>query len=205
MAVDSKHAAKPEPKAPGVAPGFGLVLLDPSLKPIGLDRGAASMLRRDNEPDTQRELAAIIPKNILDMLRKRKPTDPPSVKMRFRSNDIDYTCQAYQLEQYGSAKQPIMAIYLERASSAADAVNGVATKYKLTERERDVLRGIAQGLANKTLAEQLNISPNTVKIFLRLVMIKVGVTTRSALVAKILRSQETFESGSSSRVEQLAG
>ena len=34
----------------------------------------------------------------------------------------------------------------------------------------------------------MNISPNTVKAFLRLVMIKMGVTSRSRIVAKILSS-----------------
>jgi len=32
----------------------------------------------------------------------------------------------------------------------------------------------------------MNISPNTVKVFLRLVMLKMGVTTRSGVVGKLM-------------------
>ena len=42
------------------------------------------------------------------------------------------------------------------------------------------------GLTNKQLAQQLNITPNTVKAFLRLVMVKMGVARRSGVVVKLL-------------------
>jgi DNA-binding CsgD family transcriptional regulator len=45
------------------------------------------------------------------------------------------------------------------------------------------------GLATKELATRLNISPNTVKAFLRLVMIKMGVATRGEMFAKLLESR----------------
>ncbi len=32
----------------------------------------------------------------------------------------------------------------------------------------------------------MNISPNTVKVFLRLVMLKMGVTTRSGVIGKLI-------------------
>jgi len=43
------------------------------------------------------------------------------------------------------------------------------------------------------LAERMNISPNTVKVFVRLIMIKMGVATRGAIVAQILQDQSTPE------------
>jgi hypothetical protein len=36
---------------------------------------------------------------------------------------------------------------------------------------------------------RMNISPNTVKVFLRLIMIKMGVTSRGAIIAQILQRQ----------------
>ena len=55
-----------------------------------------------------------------------------------------------------------------------------------TEREQEALRGIAMGLTNKELAQRMNIAPNTVKTFLRLVMVKMGVARRTGVVAKLL-------------------
>ena len=42
------------------------------------------------------------------------------------------------------------------------------------------------GLSTKGLAREMNISPNTVNAFLRLIMIKMGVTTRAGVVGKVL-------------------
>ena len=46
------------------------------------------------------------------------------------------------------------------------------------------------GLRSKEIALRMQISPNTVKTFLRLVMLKMGVSTRSGIVRRV------FEQGS---------
>lgn len=53
----------------------------------------------------------------------------------------------------------------------------------LTEREREVLDLLAQGLTNKEIAEQLYITPNTVKRHLKAIFEKLEVHTRSAATA----------------------
>jgi DNA-binding NarL/FixJ family response regulator len=54
----------------------------------------------------------------------------------------------------------------------------------LTEREREVLELLAQGLTNKEIAEKLVITTNTVKRHLKAVFEKLDVHTRSAATAK---------------------
>ena len=55
---------------------------------------------------------------------------------------------------------------------------------RLTEREREVLDLLAQGLTNKEIAEKLVITANTVKRHLKAVFEKLNVHTRSAATAK---------------------
>jgi RNA polymerase sigma factor (sigma-70 family) len=55
----------------------------------------------------------------------------------------------------------------------------------LTDREREVLDLLAQGLTNKEIAEKLFITPNTVKRHLKAVFEKLDVHTRSAATAKV--------------------
>ena len=55
----------------------------------------------------------------------------------------------------------------------------------LTEREREVLNLLAQGLGNKEIADKLVISTNTVKRHLKAIFEKLGVHTRSAATAKV--------------------
>ena len=55
----------------------------------------------------------------------------------------------------------------------------------LTEREREVLDLLAQGLTNKEIAEKLVITTNTVKRHLKAIFEKLNVHTRSAATAKV--------------------
>lgn len=56
----------------------------------------------------------------------------------------------------------------------------------LTDREREVLSLLAQGLTNKEIARELVITQNTVKRHLKSLFIKLGVNTRSAASAKAI-------------------
>jgi len=58
-----------------------------------------------------------------------------------------------------------------------------------TRREQEVLEYLLQGLTSKAIANRMNISPNTVKAFLRMIMIKTGVSSRAAMVGKIIMAQ----------------
>lgn len=63
-----------------------------------------------------------------------------------------------------------------RASRAADAAVLIAG---LSAREQDVLKGLAQGLPNKTIAYDLGISPRTVEVHRANLMTKLGVRSLS--------------------------
>jgi DNA-binding CsgD family transcriptional regulator len=50
----------------------------------------------------------------------------------------------------------------------------------------EVVALLVEGLTSKEIANRMKISSNTVKAFLRLVMVKMGVSTRSGVVGKII-------------------
>ncbi len=54
---------------------------------------------------------------------------------------------------------------------------------QLTERERQVLQLVANGLSNKSIAKQLCISAKTVENHLRLIYAKLGVSNRAGATA----------------------
>jgi DNA-binding NarL/FixJ family response regulator len=63
--------------------------------------------------------------------------------------------------------------------------DGVAEPYRrarFTERDRHVLRGVFEGLANKEIADRLHVSESAIKASLQQLFSKTGVRTRSQLV-----------------------
>jgi DNA-binding NarL/FixJ family response regulator len=67
---------------------------------------------------------------------------------------------------------------------ATEPLEGAA----LAPRELEVLRLVAQGLANKEIAAELGISPHTVKYHLASVLAKLGVSTRTEAVLLGIRT-----------------
>jgi two-component system nitrate/nitrite response regulator NarL len=71
---------------------------------------------------------------------------------------------------------------LQRALETDERSGARQTGAGLTERERHVLSFILEGLANKQIADRLQISESAVKACLQQLFVKTGVRTRSQLV-----------------------
>lgn len=76
--------------------------------------------------------------------------------------------------------------------------------YRFTAREEQVLRLVFEGLSNKEIAGRMGISPNTVKAFLRLIMTKMQVTSRFAILGKLLGQTALHSAGISVASARLA-
>lgn len=79
---------------------------------------------------------------------------------------------------------------LGRANAAATAEaerREIAARMEsLSGRERDVLKGLVEGLANKAIAYDLEISPRTVEVYRANLMAKMGAGSLSELVRMVL-------------------
>lgn len=78
--------------------------------------------------------------------------------------------------------------YLRSVLMGATAPQAEYRRKKLTERERQVLQHVFEGLANKEIAEQLQVSESSVKATLQQLFAKTGVRTRSQLVRTVLEN-----------------
>ncbi|MEO6060609.1 MAG: response regulator transcription factor, partial [Thermoflexales bacterium] len=58
----------------------------------------------------------------------------------------------------------------------------------LTERELEVVRLLATGVSNKEIAGALTVSPNTVKVHLRNIFIKLEAESRTAVTMTAVRN-----------------
>jgi pimeloyl-ACP methyl ester carboxylesterase/DNA-binding CsgD family transcriptional regulator len=69
--------------------------------------------------------------------------------------------------------------------SGAESVEGAASEAALTPAERDVLRGVAQGLDNAAIARQLGKSEKTVRNQVSSIFDKLGVRTRAEAIVHV--------------------
>lgn len=100
--------------------------------------------------------------------------------------DSHSASRGVRLDTYATYKIRQTILDSLRGLRSSEAIYKVAAEFNLTEREREALSGISLGLTIKELAKQMKISPHTVKAYLRVIMVKMGVSTRAAIVAKIL-------------------
>jgi DNA-binding CsgD family transcriptional regulator len=168
-----------------------LVLLDASLKPVCYNAEAIKVLTYPKDSSEIPNLASHIETRLGSVLAALgAPRERPS-NMTLQSGRRQYVVRCFALNGLRSAsadrRQPQHALLLERRASKAVNLSAIVAQFRLTPRELETLRFLVQGLTTKEIAEQMDISPQTVKAFLRLVMIKMQVSTRSGIVGKIVR------------------
>jgi DNA-binding CsgD family transcriptional regulator len=172
-------------RSPSARPKSGVVLMDMSLQLIASDQGAAQILEAEQPVNPAREdLGLVIPEGILREIRNRTQTGTSDRTLYFLIGRRKYRCRSYLLRP--KLKPAIMAVHFDTEELTSDPIAPIAAEYGLTDREHESLRGIALGLTNKELADRMQISPNTAKAHVRLIMLKLGVTTRGAILGRIL-------------------
>jgi DNA-binding NarL/FixJ family response regulator len=78
--------------------------------------------------------------------------------------------------------------YVDPVLAGTLAASSIGSKLpQLTQRERDVLRLLADGLSNEEIGKRLFISPETVRTHVRKAMAKLAADTRTQAVAEALR------------------
>jgi DNA-binding CsgD family transcriptional regulator len=200
----AKNRSKPggHLSEPASVAGEGLVVLDRSFQPIAFDSGAEALLTGLNGDSATAGAPVALPRELLEALDLRPEREFENMFLRVSVHNHEYTCRTLLVRSHAAApEEPILALYLKRELSIAEAVKQAGAEYHLTDREQEALIGVTLGLTSKELARRMEISPNTVKAFLRLIMIKMGVTTRAGIVGKLLDQNDRTRSDDRARSE----
>jgi DNA-binding CsgD family transcriptional regulator len=165
----------------------GFLILDSSMHPLFVNSAAAKILAYPRHLGTEEDLNAYVADTIRSRLLLQKPARGAVVVSKFNSGRRQYFCRAFRvngIEAGGS--EASYAVILERGSGRSANILQLQERFNLTTREREVTQFLLEGLTSKEIGARLQISPNTVKMFLRLIMMKMGVSTRAAIVSKAL-------------------
>ncbi len=177
-------------KAPPPKSAVGFLLMDSALNLISSNVEATQILGYPDQLTSLRCTDVSLKRKICSSLMIRQPSGKSPFVTEFRSGRRSYFCRAFLVDsQANDPAHPSIAVLLERGPSGLVPLSRVSQQFNLTQREREVLEYLLQGLSSKEIANRMNISSNTVKAFLRLIMIKTGVFSRSAIVEKIMMTQ----------------
>jgi DNA-binding CsgD family transcriptional regulator len=173
-------------KIPSLSSEAGVLLLDSFLNPVASNRAAVQILTYPDRPENMRHLDAFLASRIRSTLLTRRASGPSALVTGFQSGSRRYLCCAFPLKSHADpTSRSSVAVVLQRGSSGPGALSQVAQQFRFTPREREVVRLLLHGFGNKQIAQRMAISPETVKVFIKLVMAKLRVTTRAAILAKI--------------------
>jgi len=171
----------------------GLVVVDRSLNLVASNLEAIQILTFPSPPDKIPNLEGWLTKRIRGGLVDRRSSAPLSFVEQFKSAKRTYYCRSFPMNLSGNAQVPncpALVLLLERSTNGAVKLAEICMRFGLTPRELETVKLLFEGLTSKEIADRMKISPNTVKAFLRLVMVKMGVSTRSGIVGKIAGSKQ---------------
>lgn len=167
----------------------GLILLNDALSPVAFNATALQILAYPTDPTKIGQPILFIRDKIKFRLMKPDSEGENSFVVEFISGRRKYSCRAFLCDcQASKDGQVRVAILLDRPTHGANALIGLADQFDLTPRELQTVGLLVEGLTSKQIGARMNISPNTVKAFLRIIMFKMKVSTRAGIVGKILES-----------------
>jgi DNA-binding CsgD family transcriptional regulator len=186
FAVPTDNAFQIKNKAARPKLGVGFLMLDSSFSVISFNTEAVRILGYPDDIEELTNSAPLLTEEIRSKLANWRFPDESVFVSEFRSGHRRYFCRAFMVDSTQDPVRPAIAVLLERGPSKLVALAQVCEQFHLTQREQEVLGYLLQGISSKGIAERMNISPNTVKAFLRLIMIKMGVSSRSAILGKVV-------------------
>jgi DNA-binding CsgD family transcriptional regulator len=164
----------------------GFLLLDGELNVLASNDPALQILCFPSEVSRIKQPKTLLADRIRTALVDHKHRDRKAFVNEFQSGKRRYVCKTFQVTSNGNSYvHPVFAVLLERTASGSLNYSELSERFGLTQRECETVGYLLQGLTSKEIATRMNISPNTVKAFLRLVMVKMKVSTRSGIAGKI--------------------
>jgi DNA-binding CsgD family transcriptional regulator len=118
--------------------------------------------------------------------------DWEQVHLRRNAGDLSRPLglQGFGIPDASGHDHSLIIILIEERESHSDArVEAAKERYRLTEREMNVLEHLAKGLTNKEIAITLGIAEQTIKEHLKHIMEKTCVSTRTAVLAQLFQGE----------------
>ena len=168
----------------------GFLLLDGGWNLIAANDPALQILCFPSGADRIKQSKVFLADRLRTTLLDHNRQGGTAFVKEFTSGKRRYICKSLPVACNGNdSPQPAFAVLLERnTGNSHSALVEISAQFGLTQREGETVEFLLQGLTSKEIATRMNISANTVKAFIRLIMVKMNVSTRSGIAGKVARS-----------------
>jgi len=179
-----QSSAPPQQRYPVLTPP-GLILVGPALNQVVGNQEAMQILAYPAPPASVTRLGTLLKEKLGVFVRQGTPPNVDCAMTELISGRRYYRCTRHVLNMQGMQGARTVVILMERTGSPEVTVQELCNGLHLSRREREAVGLLVGGLTSKEIAVEMGISPNTVKSFLRLVMTKAGVSTRTGLIGRV--------------------
>jgi DNA-binding CsgD family transcriptional regulator len=165
------------------------MLVDAGFRVVASNPEVLQILTFPERPEQVHDLDTWVGNKLRSKLAPRQSSS--GIAGEVRSARRTYLCRSFLLEPVVNRKDTsahsggLQIIMIERKSHEATSILEVSQRFGLTCRERETVQFLLQGFTSKEIAQRMSISANTVKAFIRLVMAKMDVSTRSGILGKV--------------------
>lgn len=161
----------------------GVLVFDEKMGVVYCNRNAENFRNRYGIPQ---EIMSV-GKRILTAFTtgRMKELFPGEVYM-YKKFDDSPSNWTFKLHHYEGTRPFVCVFITEDTLSNKLNLNAIRSQYRLTRREADVLRRVLNGSKNTEIAEDLQISEQTVKDHLSNIYMKCGVENRFALLSALV-------------------
>ena len=182
--------------------GPGIVVLSTSMQLLHMNRQAADLSRQINQvekgspqgkmasgvlPAALTELSGEIVK-ALQVRTEAKDWEQFEVKSLAGDPDRPILLRGFGLPDPAGIQQSRIVVTMEEVGRRKQTTTEQAKeRFQLTDREHSVVEHLAKGWTNKEIANELGITEQTVKEHIKHIMRKTNATTRTGILAQVLR------------------
>ncbi|WP_447979431.1 response regulator transcription factor [Candidatus Nitrospira bockiana] len=176
--------------------GPGILILSTDNKLLHMNRRGWELIKQINEVQAVRA-GGLLPNavteicsEIQNLLRAQLGSkDWEQLEVRRLSGDPKrpVLLRGFGLPGVDPAQHARVLIVMELMGRREKVAQQMKERFQLTDREQTVVQNLAKGLTNKEIAAQLGITEPTVKAHIKHIMEKTKCSTRTGIVAQVLR------------------
>src|SRR5215472_1241618 len=181
-----KKGPLPSNNTPANSTGF--LVLDASLRPLYANQEALSALTypvnlsKSNGPDS------LVESRLQSLFEESDGSRDLKSNGSLTSGRRRYHLRIFSVRSpLANGHKPAVAILLERTKKSSIDLSNLPKRFRLTKREVETVEHLVRGFSTQQIAERMGISPNTVKAFLRSIMMKMAADSRAGIIARILQ------------------